>query len=119
MADLNSFGSVLTFAIDAEAALEKYYQAAGRPELAAAADKRRIRLERIRREHVVEITLEPIDDLREEDFVLNWEDSSPAGQAAIERTLALFYQAAAPRINVRPAARALERCAEEHQPPPA
>ncbi len=113
MAELNSFGSVMTFAINAEAALRAYYERVGKPEQANAAEKRRARLERIRREHVVEITLEPIHDLDDASFALNWDDTSEAGQAANAQALAAFYRAAAPKINVRPAARALERCAEE------
>jgi hypothetical protein len=113
MAELNSFGAVMTFAINAEAALQAYYERLGMHAHASAAEKRRARLERIRREHVVEITLEPIHDLDDDRFPLNWEDTSAEGQAANVRALAAFYQAAAPKINVKPAARALERCAEE------
>jgi hypothetical protein len=113
MAELNSFGSVMTFAINAEAGLQAYYEQLGMADHASAAEKRRARLERIRREHVVEITLEPIHDLDDASFPLNWDDTSEAGQAANVQALAAFYRAAAPKINVKPASRALERCADE------
>ena len=60
MTSLNAFGAVLTYAIAMEAQLRDYYQAAGQTELARDADKRRSTLERVRRENVTEIKLEPI-----------------------------------------------------------
>ena len=75
-----------------------------------AADKRRLKLERVRRENVVEITLEPIHGLDAADYALDLSDVSAAGQAAAARVAARFYAEAAPKINVRAAQRALERC---------
>ena len=63
MTELNSFGSVLTFAIALETQLRDMHQAAGRAALADLAEKNRQKLERVRRENVVEITLEPISGL--------------------------------------------------------
>jgi hypothetical protein len=114
MASLNTFGAVLTHAINLETSLRDYYTAAGVPERASEADKRRSTLERIRREYVVEITLEPIDGLDEANYALNLADTSAAGQAAVERTAARFYNDSAPKINVRQAQRALERCGKQH-----
>src|SRR5215212_4008303 len=115
MALLNSFGAVLTFAIDLETRLRDYYKAAGETARAADADKRRVNLERVRRENVTEIKLEPIEGLHEDDYVLNLSDISPAGQKAVEAAAARFYTDVAPTINVREAQRALERCARQHQ----
>jgi hypothetical protein len=56
---LNTFGAILTHAIELETRLRDYYQKAGSAEQAKAADDRRTKLERVRREHVLEITLEP------------------------------------------------------------
>lgn len=114
MANLNTFGAVMAFAIQLEANLQAYYAAAN-PDRAREADKRRSKLERIRRENVVEITLEPIDGLDEADFGLNLEDVSAAGQQATERAAAEFYAAAAPKMNVLAVQRALERLAQEHR----
>jgi hypothetical protein len=115
MASLNTFGAILTYAVNLEAALRDYYQQAGDAERSKAADKRRQTMERIRRETVLEITLEPIEGLNEADYVLVLSDTSSSGQQAVEATAARFYVEVAPRINVRQAQRALERAAKEHQ----
>jgi hypothetical protein len=114
MASLNTFGAILGFAIELEARLASYYQQLGDPERAQAAEQRRAKLERVRRENVVEITLEPIEGLDEADYILNLNNQSSAGRAALEATASRFYEEVAPKINVRQAQRALERCAKEH-----
>jgi hypothetical protein len=115
MASLNTFGAILTHAINLETALRDYYQQAGKADRAKAADKRRQTMERIRRETVLEITLEPIDGLDEADYVLDLSDSSDEAQQALEASAARFYHDVAPKINVRQAQRALERAGKEHQ----
>lgn len=112
MSSLNSFGAILTFAIQLEGELQKYYASGERSK---DAEKRKAKLERARREHVVEITLEPIEGLDEADYVLNFDDKSIEGQRQIEQTAAQFYADAAPKINVPQARRILERCGEEHR----
>jgi hypothetical protein len=115
MTSLNSFGSILSFAIELETRIRDYYQAAGSSARAADADKRRVNLERVRRENVTEIKLEPIEGLHEGNYTVNVEDTSAAGQSALEATAARFYTDVAPKINVREAQRALERCARQHR----
>lgn len=114
MTQLNSFGSILTYAIDLEARLRDYYRGAGVSDRAADADKRRANLERVRRENVTEIKLEPIEGLNEVDYALNLSDTSAAGQQAVEAVAARYYADVAPKINVREAQRALERCGRQH-----
>jgi len=114
MSSLNTFGAILSHAIGLESRLNAYYIRAGQTERAAAADKRRKKLERVRRENVVEITLEPIEGLDEANYVFDLDDSSAGGQSAAEQLAARFYQDVAPKINVRTAQRALERCGQEH-----
>ena len=114
MASLNQFGAVMTFAVELEGLLQDYYAGLGNDERAKAAAKRKSKMERVRRENVVEITLEPIDGLDEGDYVLNLDDSSPEGQNAVEQVAARFYADVAPKINVRQAQRAMERCGKEH-----
>ncbi|NDJ62588.1 MAG: hypothetical protein GYB67_15780 [Chloroflexi bacterium] len=114
-ASLNTFGAVMTFAIDLEARLRDYYRSASADDHAAAADKRRQTLERVRRENVTEIKLEPIDGLDVADCQLDLTDTSAAGQRAAAATAARFYTDAAPKLNVREAQRALERCARHHR----
>jgi hypothetical protein len=115
MASLNTFGSILTYAIDLEARLRDYYESAGNGDRAAASDKRRTTLERVRRENVTEIKLEPIEGLDEANYDLNFDDTSAAGQQTIETVAAQFYDDVAPQMNVREAQRALERCAKQHR----
>lgn len=114
MDTLNAFGAILTFAIGMETRLRDFYTAAGDAARAADADKRRVNLERVRRENVTEIKLEPIEGLHEADYTLDLADTSSAGQRAAEATAARFYTDVAPKINVREAQRALERCARQH-----
>jgi hypothetical protein len=112
---LNQFGAIMTFAIELEARLRDYYQSAGNDERAKEADKRRSNLERVRRENVTEIKLEPIEGIHDTDYVLNLDDNSAAGQSAVEKIAAQFYADVAPKINVREAQRVLERYAKQHQ----
>jgi hypothetical protein len=114
MASLNTFGAILTYAIELEGKLHDYYQAVGNGERAREADKRRAKLERVRRETVLEITLEAIDGLNEANYALNTADTSAAGQKVAEQVAARFYADVAPKINVREAQRALERAGKEH-----
>jgi hypothetical protein len=113
MSQLNAFGAILTHAIDMEGQIADYYRPFDSAR-AADADKRRANLERVRRENVTEIKLEPIEGLDEQDYTLDLTDTSPAGQKAVELTAARFYADCAPRLNVREAQRALERAARQH-----
>lgn len=114
MTSLNTFGAILTHAIELENKLHDYYQTAGNGERAREADKRRSKLERVRRESVLEITLEAIDGLDAGNYQINTADASPGGQQAAEQIVARFYADVAPKINVREAQRALERAGKEH-----
>lgn len=114
MASLNTFGAIFSYAIELEGQLATYYQGIGNEERAKASEKRKSKLERVRRENVLEITLEAIEGLDEENYAMNLDDSSDAGQTAIETLAIKFYEDVAPEINVRQAQRALERCAKEH-----
>lgn len=112
MRALNTFGAVLSFAIELETTLRDAYQSAGDAAQAKAADRRRQRLERTRAEHVLEITLEPIHGLAARDYA-TLSDAS-AAFAEREAAAAAFFREAAPKINVRQAQRVLQRCAREH-----
>jgi hypothetical protein len=115
MSSLNTFGAILSYAIELEGRLVEYYTAAGAADRAADADKRRKNLERVRRENVTEIKLEPIEGLHEDNYALNLSDTSAAGIQAVEQTAARFYADVAPKINVREAQRALERASKQHR----
>ncbi len=115
MTSLNTFGAILSYAAEMEARLCDWYSCLGEADKAKAADKRRMKLERVRRENVLEITLEPIEGLNAADYRLDLADESPAGRTAVETVAARFYRDVAPKINVRAAQRALERCGREHE----
>ena len=114
MASLNTFGAILSYAIDLEAQIRDYYKKLGDSAKAVDAEKRQNKLERVRRENVVEITLEPIEGLDEASYSIDFDDTSASGQNAVEAAAARFYEDVAPAINVRQAQRALERCGKEH-----
>ena len=114
MSSLNTFGAILTYAIEQEARLAGYYKKAGNADQASAADKRRAKLERARSLYVLEITLEPIEGLDEANYALNLDDTSAVGQKAAAATAARFYSEVAPSINVRDAQRILEKCGKEY-----
>ena len=114
MSSLNTFGAILTYAIEQETRLADYYKIAGNTDQSAAADKRRVKLERARSLYVLEITLEPIEGLDEANYALNLEDTSAAGQKVVASTAARFYSEVAPSINVRDAQRILEKCGKEY-----
>ena len=114
MPSLNTFGSILTYAINLEANLVTYYESVGDAAQVKDADKRRSNLERVRRENILEITLEAIDGLDEANYNFDFADTSASGQEAIEATAAQFYTDVAPKINVRQAQRVLERYAKQH-----
>lgn len=113
MASLTNFGAVFTFAINMETSIQAYYEKLGADDLAKGAKKRRDKLERARREYILEITLEPIDGLEEENYVLDVDDTSEAGQKAITEVAHRFYTDSAPKINVKQAQRILERCGKQ------
>ncbi|MCY3906552.1 MAG: hypothetical protein OXF63_04810 [Anaerolineaceae bacterium] len=114
MTPLNTFGAIMTQAIGLEEGLADYYERAGNSDQASACARRRQKMMRIRREAVLEITLEAIDGLDSEDYALDLENVSESGQALAASTAARFYREVAPGINVRQARRALERAAREH-----
>jgi hypothetical protein len=111
---LSTFGAIMTFAMELEGRLYDFYQQAGNEERARDADKRRNKMERVRRESVLEITLETIDGLDESDYYLDLNDISVVGQQVAEKNAARFYADVAPKINVREAQRALEKAGKEH-----
>ncbi|GAB1422183.1 hypothetical protein MASR2M15_23970 [Anaerolineales bacterium] len=114
MPSLNTFGAILTYTIELEKQVQGYYQSMGKEDLAQEADKRRDRLERVRRENVVEITLEPIDGLDEANYDFDFNDASEAGQKKIAQEATRLYEEVAEKINVRQAQRMLERCGSEY-----
>jgi len=115
MTALNNFGAVMSFAIDLESKLRDLYTAAGDSARAAACDKQRATLERVRRENVTEIKLEPITDLDARDYAIDFSETGAENLARVAQIAARFYADAAPKLNVREAQRALERAGRGHR----
>ncbi|MHA2249749.1 MAG: hypothetical protein ACXAD7_05275 [Candidatus Kariarchaeaceae archaeon] len=120
---LNQFGSVLTYAIELENSLAEYYRKAvennqsHQDELnlrSKASLKRKKKLERSRRENVTEITLEPIEGLDKNNYILNVEKYSPDVINSNEEVMVRFFTDAGPKLNVLESRRLFKRCHKEH-----
>ena len=121
---LTQFGSILSFAILLEDQLEGVYKDLASKESeslseefsnrAKACVKRKQRLERSRRENITEITLEPIEGLDENKYLLNLSSNSLQDIDANEKQIITFYFDVTPKINVLEARRVLKRCQKEH-----
>jgi len=129
--ELNTFGSMLAYAMQLEAQAAAFYEKAARqaaaPDLAAlfqtlAADatRRRETVERVRRENVTEMILTPIHDFHARDYALNV--AVPGGDArlrdaalAIEETIERYHLAARGKTELAEAGRALARLARGNQ----
>ncbi len=124
---LATFGAILGYALEMEAAAETLYRRAAThtheplfEEIAAQASRRSRRIERLRREGVAEMILESIDGLKREEFSISFEaaDSPPDSfrQAVqVEATRHRFYLAAAEKLPIREVARDLQRLAQENR----
>ncbi|MCE7737196.1 MAG: hypothetical protein GPJ54_20075 [Candidatus Heimdallarchaeota archaeon] len=122
---LNQFGAVMKFAIDLESDLAEYYENSKLSEnhqayieefaiRVKASLKRKKNIERSRRENVTEITLEPIEGLKSDDYKLNLSDFSVDGINKNEEIAIKFFSEAGPKINVLETRRVFKRCLKEH-----
>jgi rubrerythrin len=125
--ELGTFGAILRFAMELEQqAADFYEEAAGGEleevfgELARGSRKRRNRLERARREMVVEMVLESITGLDGDTYSVSL--SSEVDEAGLlrqartlEETSARFYQDAADRMPIREVVRLFQRLARENE----
>jgi hypothetical protein len=121
---LTQFGAVLSFAIDLEDKIAKYYEestskfdARYSDELLSrsnSAKKRKKKLEKTRRENVTEMTLEPIEGLTEENYKIDLSDFSFNNINSLEVTISRFYVEAGPKINVLESQRIFKKCYVEH-----
>ena len=125
--DLATFGAILSFAIDLEGKAAQFYESATSlhehfATLASAAQKNGKQLERIRRENVAEMILEPIADFDSEDYTPNLalsSDASPADVVAqageVEAAFQRFYETAAEKLPIKEVSRRLTKLARQHQ----
>ena len=121
--ELGTFGAIFKFAIDFEQASVTYYDQAmfgDSPfsELAVGAKKRGERLDRVRREMVTEMILEPISGHQAANYQMDWTMNGQvalvAHARAIEETGCRFYTDMAACVSVAEVARVFKKLAEEH-----
>ena len=122
--ELGTFGAILKFAIEFEQVCAKFYREAGLNNgnwqaLAASADKRAARLDRVRREMVTEMILEPITGLQAAAYQCDWNVSAPdriiAQARAIEEMGRRFYGDMASCVSIAEVVRAFKKLAQEHE----
>ncbi|TFH04104.1 MAG: hypothetical protein E4H14_15440 [Candidatus Thorarchaeota archaeon] len=131
--DLGTFGAIIKFALEIEGqVLELYTSLAEQTkdgalkqlyeELVSRGQKRIKTLERVRRENVTEMILEPIEGLDSDSFRIETavlarsEDTVKTHVKNIESILQSFYEAAATKIDFLPeAAYAFELLAEKNE----
>ena len=125
--DLGTFGAVMQFAMDLESFSKQFYSqltstlsnAAIGPSIERAMQRSAARLttlERIRRENVTEMILEPIKGLVTEDFPYQEKQADSLDSAiALEEIRKGFYEKASEKIEfLIEAADAFERLADEN-----
>jgi hypothetical protein len=132
--DLGTFGAIMKFSLEIEGKVTDFYKEVGRhvkndvlvgilEDLVTRGEKRIKTLERVRRENVTEMILEPIEGLNSESFGIetvvptNADDATiKAIVATIETTLQKFYTDAAGKIDFLPEAEyAFELLAEKNE----
>jgi rubrerythrin len=126
---LNTFGAVVTFAIDLEGAMQRFYEEAARVSEGDAAElfenyakksgKRQQRLIAVRQDNVTEMVLEPISGLNQADYEPAF--TAPADSAAalkeatrLEECAERFYRDAGPKLNVTEPRRAFQKLGQEN-----
>jgi rubrerythrin len=122
---LATFGAIISYALELEHAAFEFYskmieqnQREPFEELVSKTKKMKTRLERLRREGVSEMILEPIHDLEESDYLM---PSRPPKDTEglfvyaleLEETRHRFYMEAMKKIPIRDVARQFERIAKE------
>lgn len=132
--DLGTFGAIIKFALEIEGKVSDFYKNLGEyakdealvgllGDLVIRGQKRIQTLERIRRENVTEMILEPIEGLDPNSFGIETDASIALDDAKIktmvtriESTLQKFYTSAARKIDFLPEAEyALELFAEKNE----
>jgi rubrerythrin len=125
---LNSFGAILTFAIDLEGTLQRFYEEAGNlgganselfQQYAKQSAKRKRLLTQTRQDNVTEMVLEPISGLVQADYEPEVKQPSSA-DAALSEAIKLetrseqFYTDAGPKLNVTEPRRVFQKLAREN-----
>jgi rubrerythrin len=129
---LRTFGALVTAAVQLEESLAAFYEQAAQSAREGAAktllgdlgeETRALsgRLERVRREQVNEMLLEPIPGLDPADYVIALDEAGEITHDALftraleaEATIARYYRDAAEQMPVPEAGRSLSRAADVH-----
>ncbi len=129
---LRTFGALVTAAVQLEESLAGFYEQAARSAgegaaktlLAELGEKTRSlchRLERVRREQVNEMLLEPVRGLDPGDYVIAHDVAGESAEHALftraleaEETIERYYRDAAEQMPVPEARRSLSRAADVH-----
>lgn len=122
---LNSYGTIMAFAIDLEGKLHQYYQNIAAADEAFADyakryGKRKARIAQVRQEHVTEIVLEPITGLDQARYELTPDLSVSTRAAMIAEAIRLeqiaeqFYLDTSAKLNVTEAIRTFQKFAGEN-----
>lgn len=129
--ELGTFGAILSFALEFEEGLSKFFAAAAEKasgqaaevfdDLAKAGSKRLKALERTRRENVAEMILEPITGFCSGDYSCDTSAPADADDAALvrqalqlEKTAVQYYTTASQKVTVPEVARILSKMAGQH-----
>ena len=123
---LNQFGAVLTYAIELESKNIEYYNneklrlnfpnLVNEFESRIRSTQRRIKnLERSRRENITEITLEPIEGLKSENYHIDQVKFNLEEIKANHQSLYQFYDESGPKINVLETKRLFLKCCSDHK----
>lgn len=121
---LGTFGAIMSFAMELEGRAGSFYSAEEtrlphdlREDLRKGANKRWRRLEKARREGVVELALESITGLDSDNYAVEGLPSQVAKESlrqavALEEVCSRFYKDAALKLPIREIARLFERLAQ-------
>jgi hypothetical protein len=123
---LGTFGAIMTFAMELENKARSFYEGDSdlpgelREDLKKSTVKRHRRLEKARREGVVELALEAISGLDGDDYAFGEEGNAGltgglAGAVAIEETLVRFYREASAKMPILEIVRLFERCTKDNK----
>ena len=127
---LNTFGAILTFAIDLEGTLQVFYEAASKLDgTASSAEafqnyarqsaKRKQQLIATRQDNVTEMVLEPISGLNQIDYEAQVKQPSSVDKVLaeaidIETRAERFYTDAGPKLNVTEPRRVFQKLARQN-----
>ncbi|HVO43201.1 MAG TPA: hypothetical protein VMT34_11285 [Aggregatilineales bacterium] len=128
LTSLNTYGAVLSFAIELEGALQRFYESAAPvagdheeqfEDYARTSAKRKQRLIGIRQDNVTEIVLEPITGLNGANYSVASAPPTSAAEALtaarrIEARAQQFYLDSGPKLNVTEPRRAFQKLAQEN-----